>query len=492
MKLPAFLRRLFPERNSLESNTDYSGLYQAGAVACYLLLVLPFCALLTLSYYPSTPIQLLLIAVYLAFGVAGYLLQMLGAHIFRLERKPQVFSYEDTTRRYRFSQAIVVHLGAVLAVLLMLRVSRTLRFHLGIWDDGYSLVPPMTALSAFVMTELGGYLWFFPYSTLISMRRIGTFGFPLLINSLCSFFYGQGSVFSFFNVAVLLLLFALFMLLLNQAFITRPYGGKIARGINDAAKGYSARIVGGAAALIVAASVVSMAFIITVVSIWYAIVKAITARWVAQTTYDERAVQEVLQQDLAGEALRLPRGQADYWVVVFVVLTVIAIVFLVILWTPTLRERVKELIAMLREFLAFLFLSPSQRRLLRQKTTREYLNFVDEVETTRAASQGSVLHADAFRTYAEFRRQLDVCSTMDEKIRFAYAVAAVQLRHQRCGVGKSDTPREIARKVKNHNLVEDIDRLTADFECLQYENGVLQHSGQVTLDRLCALIHAYI
>ena len=152
MKLPAFLRRLFPERNSLESNTDYSGLYQAGAVACYLLLVLPFCALLTLSYYPSTPIQLLLIAVYLAFGVAGYLLQMLGAHIFRLERKPQVFSYEDTTRRYRFSQAIVVHLGAVLAVLLMLRISRTLRFHLGIWDDGYSLVPPMTALSAFVMT----------------------------------------------------------------------------------------------------------------------------------------------------------------------------------------------------------------------------------------------------------------------------------------------------------------------------------------------------
>ena len=80
----------------------------------------------------------------------------------------------------------------------------------------------------------------------------------------------------------------------------------------------------------------------------------------------------------------------------------------------------------------------------------------------------------------------------DDKIRYAYAVAAAQLRHQRCGVGLSDTPREIARKVANRGLIDDIDRLTSDFERIQYENAPLDHSGTVTLDRLCALIRTYL
>ena len=473
------------------TNTDYSTLYQIGAVACYFLVALPFCAMFTLPFFAQWYVQVFLLVLFLSCGLAGYGLQMLGARLFHLERKQKVFTYEDTTRRYRFEQAIAVHIGTVVIFLLSMRLGWALLFSFGSYYDEFSIVPYTVAVFCAVMTELGGYLWFIPYNTLISMRRIGTVGVALLINFLISFSQNLHlPLFTVLNLSALLLTITLFVLLLNQAFITRPYGGKIARGINDEAKRYSARIVGLAIACISGATVVTMACISAVVSLWYAIVKFVLARSVAQSTADDEAVREILEQDLAGEVLKLPRGQADYWVAVFAVLIVICVVVIYILATPGIKEKLRELWAYLKEVFFFLFQPHSAWR--KQRARQEYLNFVDTVEQTNASTGRQRRPADNIKTYTDFIHQLDALSTNDDKIRYAYAVAAAQLRHQRCGVGLSDTPREIARKVKEHGLVDDIDRLTADFERIQYENGPLEHSGTVTLERLCILVRSYL
>ncbi len=470
------------------TNTDLSRLYQCGAVAVYILAALPFCTKFTMPYFGQWYLRLLLLVLLVGCALVGYGLQLLGARIFHLRRKEAVYSYEDTTRRYRPEQAILVHLGTLVTFFLTVRLGWTLLYYFGNYYDEYSIVPYSIALFCAVMVELGGYLWFIPYNTLISMRRIGTIGVVLLINFLVTGGY-QNTLFGNLNLFSLCMTIALFVLLLNQAFITRPYGGKIARGINDESKVYSARIVGIALGCVAAASVLMMSLIASVVSLWYAFLKFCLAGIAKNNNADDREIQEIYQQDMAGEVLKLPRGQADYWVAVFAVLAVISVVIILILFVPGWREKVREWWAYLKEVFYFFFRPHSEWRKIR--TRREYLNFVDTVEKTGTGT-GQVRPAEHIKTYTDFKRQLDAIAETDDKIRYAYAVAAAQLRHQRCGVGLSDTPREIARKVHEHGLIEDIDRLTADFERIQYENAPLEHSGAVTLDRLCTLIRSYL
>lgn len=470
------------------ANTDYSRFYQTGAAAVYILAALPFCTKFTMPYFGQWYLQVLLLLLFVGCALAGYGMQILGARIFHLHRKEMVFTYEDTTRRYRFEQAIIVHLGTLVIFFLTMRLGWTLLFYFGNYYDEYSIIPYSIALFCAVMVELGGYLWFIPYNTLISMRRIGTIGVVLLINFLVTGGYQQ-TLFGFLNLFALCMTITLFVLLLNQAFITRPYGGKIARGINDEAKRYSARIVAAALACIAGVSIVTMSFITSMVSLWYAFLKFCLAGIAKNNNADDREIREIYEQDLAGEVLKLPRGEADYWIFVFAALCVICIVTLIILFTPGLKDKIREWIAYLKEVLNFFFMPHSERRKLRSR--QEYLNFVDTVEQTNAAGN-AVRPAEHIKTYTDFKRQLDAIADNDDKIRYAYAVAAAQLRHQRCGVGLSDTPREIARKVREHGLVEDIDRLTADFERIQYEDGPLEHSGTVTLERLCVLVRSYL
>ena len=477
-----------PDNAVKNTNSDRSRLYQTGAVAVYLLVALPCCANFTMPFFSQWYLKLLFLLLFIGCALAGYGLQLLGARLFHMERKEQVFTYEDTTRRYRPEQAIIVHLGAVPIFFLSLRLGWLLLFHFGHYDS-YSIIPYTVALFAFVMTELGGYLWFIPYNSLISMRRIGTIGVILFINCLITF-SSPTSLFGILNLTALCMTIALFVLLLNQSFITRPYGGKIARGINDESKVYSARIVGIALGGVAAASVLMTSFIAAIVKLFYAIVKFCMAGMAVVNSADDREINEIYMEDLAGQALKLPRGQADYWTTVFVILAVLSILVIVILFTPSLREKAQQIWAYIKEIFYFLFTPHSELR--KNRSRREYLNFVDVVEQTNTASKTALRPADNIKTYTDFRRQLDALPTNDDKIRYAYAVAAAQLRHQRCGVGLSDTPREIARKVKSHGLVDDIERLTADFERIQYENEPLVHSGEVTLERLCALIRGYL
>ena len=472
------------------TNTDYSKLYQIGAVACYFLVALPFCALFTMPFFSQWYIRVFLILFFIGCGLAGYGLQILGARLFHLERKQQVFTYEDTTRRYRFEYAMLVHIGTVILFFLTMRMAWELLFAFGSYYDEFSIVPYTIALFGAVMVELGGYLWFIPYNTLISMRRIGTIGVLLFINFLISFSQNLRSMFDVLNLTSLCLTIALFVLLLNQAFITRPYGGKIARGINDEAKLYSVRIVALALTGVAIGSLVTMSLITSVVKLFYGILKFFAAGDAAQNYADEREVQEILNRDIAGEVLKLPKGQADYWVVVLAILALLSVVVILILFVPGWKEKILEFWAYLKEVFYFLFRPRSEWK--KSRARQEYLNFVDTVEQTNVPQSGVRRPAEQIKTYTDFKRQLDAITDNDGKIRYAYAVAAAQLRHQRCGVGLSDTPREIARKVAAHGLVDDIDRLTADFERIQYENAPLEHSGTVTLDRLCALIRTYL
>ncbi len=479
------------ESTARAQNTDLSRLYKFGATLSYLLSALPFIAMLVLPTFGTAHgIQIFILVYLLSCGFAGYGVQMLGGRLLRIQRKPEVYSYEDKTRRYRIEQALFCHIGAVVLWLISTQLGHLLTHRFAGYYDQYSLYPVLIAVFAFFMTEFGGYLWFIPYNTLISTRNVAMMAFVMFGAFLVYKMYGFDAGLPVMNAAMylsLIVILALFVLLLNQAFITRPYGGKIARGINDAAKVYSARIVGIALCIVALVSVVAMAVIVALVRLWYAIFKFFLARLVSSNTGgDMDRINEILTQDYAGALLDLPQRQSDNWLTLFVIFAVIVITFLIVLFTPALREKLKELIAYLKEAFMLLFRTPFDKRAKQQ--TRETLNFVDTEEKTRVNLRGNTVRTDDIRNYADFAKRLEQIPTLEDRIKFAYAVCAGRLRHQNLGVRVSDTPREIAHKVKAKDMISDIDTLTATFERLQYENAALGAGDESTLTRLCVIL----
>ncbi len=474
-------------------NTDLTKLYKLGATLCYLLAALPFAAMFILPIFGQDAygVQICILALLLACGFAGYGFQMLGGKLLRIQRKPEVYSYEDKVRRYRIDQALVCHIGAAALFMIVEGIGWGLLYRYAAYYGEYSVYPYLIAIGAFCMAEFGGYLWFIPYNTLISTRNVAMMAFVMfgafVLRKMLGFSDSDGfPVITAAQYLTLIPILILFVLLLNQAFITRPYGGKIARGINDAAKIYSARIVGIALGFVAMMSMVAMAVVVALTKLGYAIFKFFLAQLASMKSGgDIDEIRAILEADMAGALLDLPRRQSDNWMLIFIILAIVSITFLVVLFTPSLREKLIELWKYLREMWYHIWHTPFEKR---AKQTRETLNFVDTEEKTRIHVRGNTVHTDNLRSYADFAKRLETLPTLEERIRYAYAVCAVRLRHQNLGVRPSDTPREIVRKVRANDTISDFDILTADFERLHYENAGLTENGAQTLQRLCVIL----
>lgn len=494
-------------KRALAGNINYEPVYKGGATLCYLFVALPFCAVVTLPTVSIPFLQILALLYLILIGLAGYGLQILGAKILHVQRKPSVYSYEDTTRRYRLREALICHLF-VLPVFLNtgMLAMQVLRLYSDSFS-GSSSFPTLLSLCAAFMLEFGAYLWFIPYNTLISTRRIGTISIALLIQWIILVVivgkWNQMPVLNAAYVLSLVLVIVLYLFLLNQAFITRPFGGKIARGINDAAKGYSIRIVGITLGCAAVCAVFAMSCLVVIVKAFYACVRFFFAMFIKNTSGDEEKMEKVLSQTHLAEAyMRMQPKQAEYWVVVFAILAALAVLLLVVLSVPVVREKALALWKTFLEFIQFL-LHPNKT--VKQVQTTEFLNFTDTEEKTRHLRHKSRLYAEKVQSYADFQRKLDTLPSNKEKICFAYAVAAALLRHYNCGIRASDTPRELTVKVKKRDMIADMDSLTAVYETLRYADAantsttpaavlhdtVMENRGTTeedVLNRLCTIV----
>lgn len=501
-------------KRALAGNTNYEPVYKCGATLCYLFVALPFCAVVTLPTVSMPSLQILALLYLILIGCAGYGLQILGAKVLHVQRKPSVYSYEDTTRRYRLREALICHLFVIpVFILTGMLAMQVLRLYTNSFSAGSSSFPTLLALCAAFMLEFGAYLWFIPYNTLISTRRIGTVSIALLIQwIILAVIVGKWNQMPVLNSAYILslvIVITLYLFLLNQAFITRPFGGKIARGINDAAKGYSIRIVGMTLGCAAMCAVFAMSCLVVIVKAFYAYVRFFFAMFIKNTSGDEEKMEQVLSQThLAEDYMRMQPKQAEYWVAVFAILAVLAVVLLVALSVPVVREKVLALWKTILEFFQFL-LHPDKT--VKPSQTTEFLNFTDTEEKTRRLRQKNHLYAENVKSYADFQRKLDTLPSKNEKICFAYAVAAALLWHYNCGIRASDTPRELTVKVKKRDMIEDMDQLTAIYETLRYADAanvstvsttpaaivlrgtVIENQGTTeddVLNRLCTIVQS--
>ncbi len=470
-----------PVPRFLAGNHDFSSLYKGFAVICYLFLTVHFACIMVLGLHTASPIHPWIFCYYFGCAMAGYGIQHLTGLIFRIVRPKAENNYEDIKRRYKPVQAIPCHIFAVVWFGIAQDLGfEILREHAIIFSHN-SIYPLIFAIGGFILMEYGAYLWFFPYNVLVSMRSIAIVSVMMLIQTVV-LVYIRGLPLGFYNTSLVVtefLAILIYMVLLNQVFLTRQYDNRVSY-VNDAAKLYSAGVVVGAAAVIILMAQIVRVIVIGILKILeLALAKSILS-------FNRPHESEIEEISGGGTAGMVPGNGVLFGggngLIPALLLGLLFVTLFIIMISPSIRDRILLFWEQLFHDLAELF---GWNKKYRHKEDAAEERFVDTVEnlTRRTEKRG------ALPSLAVFERQLSRIPTPEEKYAYAYSVYAkyMELSHGRVLV--SDTPRERSDKVHGDDRYPDAGQYSGLFEQLRYaddsqgQTDLQQHSQE-----LCAFL----
>ena len=448
-----------PVPKFLAGNHDFSALYKGFAVICYLFLTVHFACIMALGLHTASAIHPWMFCYYFGCAMAGYGIQHLTGLIFRIVRPKAENNYEDIKRRYKPVQAIPCHILAVIWFGIANDLGfEILREHAIIFSHN-SIYPLIFAIGGFILMEYGAYLWFFPYNVLVSMRSIAVVGVMMLIQTVV-LVYVRGLPLGFYNLSLVVtefLAILIYMVLLNQCFLTRQYDNRVSY-VNDAAKLYSMGVViGAASAIILMAQVVRVILIVLL-----KILEQILGRMFVE---GETGTTPISYGGGYGGMQKLFDGEdaSSNGLIAMLLMGLLFVTLFIIIASPAIRERLLLLWEQLLSDLAEFFKLKKKYR----KTEPIEERFVDTVENlTRRTGK-----RDGLPSLAAFERQLSRIAEPEEKYAYAYSVYAKYMEQSHGRVLVSDTPRERSEKVRSDDRYPDAGQYAEVFEEVRYADG---------------------
>lgn len=449
-----------PVPRFLAGNHDFTSLYKGFAVICYLFLTVHFACIMVLGLHTASPIHPWIFCYYFGCAMAGYGIQHLTGLIFRIVRPKAENNYEDIKRRYKPVQAIPCHILAVIWFGIANDLGfEILREHAIIFSHN-SIYPLIFAIGGFILMEYGAYLWFFPYNVLVSMRSIAIVSVMMLIQTVV-LVYVRGLPLGFYNTSLVVtefLAILIYMVLLNQCFLTRQYDNRVSY-VNDAAKLYSAGVVVGAAAVIILMAQVVRVIVTGILKLLeLALAKSILA-------FNRPHESEIEEISGGGTAGMVPGNGVLFGggngLIPALLLGLLFVTLFIIMISPSIRERILRFLEQLFRDLAELF---GWNKKYRRKKDATEERFTDTIENLTRRTEKH----HALPSLAAFERQLSRISTSEEKYAYAYSVYAKYMEHSHGRVLVSDTPRERTDKVHGDDRYPDAEPYAALFEHLRY------------------------
>ena len=446
-----------PVPKILAGNHDFAFLYKCFAVLCYLFLTVHFACIMVLGLHTASPIHPWIFCYYFGCALAGYGIQYLTGLIFRIVRPKAENNYEDIKRRYKPVQAIPCHIFAVVWFGIAQDLGfEILREHAIIFSHN-SIYPLIFAIGSFILIEYGAYLWFFPYNVLVSMRSIAIVSIMMLVQTVVLVYVRGGFGLGFYSISLVVtefLAILIYMILLNQCFLTRQYDNRVSY-VNDAAKLYSAGVVVGASSVIVLMAGMIRLILIGLLKLLEQIVGRMFVEGETGTTpfsfgYGYGGMQPLFDgEDAKSNGL-----------LAMLLLGLLFITLFIIIASPAIRDWLRRLWEQLLADLAEFFKMKKKFRKSEQIEER----FVDTVENlTRRTQKHSSLPSRSV-----FERQLSRIADPVEQYAYAYSVYAAYMENTHGRVLVSDTPRERSDKVHGDERYPEAEQYAALFEQLRY------------------------
>ncbi|MCQ2432739.1 MAG: hypothetical protein MJ175_09075 [Clostridia bacterium] len=470
--------RIYTVPKSLAGNHDLAGVYKFLAVLCYGLLTVHFPCILLLTLYENPGFIQVQLLVYFALCLAaGYGIQAATGKLFRIRRPKAGNGYEDMKHRYKAWQAIPAHLAALAWTGVAVRIGFAIMHRYADIYTRSAVEPVLLAVGSIALIEYGAYLWFIPHNVLVSQRSTTIVIMMIVFQTLEILYAGGYSIGIYaatmpaFEVTALLL----YMALMNQELLTREYDNRVSH-VNDAAKLFSAIVIFGGAAGIVAL----MFLVRSVVLFLFRLVRFLFAYSIVHAggAHPGRPIELPGGANGLIEVLFPGAGKGIRWLFVFLCIFVCAI--FVILVIPVFRDKAKQWGKRFRTALVLLW---SRRYRKDSGVMAPAGHFTDTVENILPSWRR---RTRKLPTRSEYEKHFAALASPGEQYAYAYAVYARCMEERVFAVRPSDTPRERAGKTAEDSYFPNAHIYAVEYENLHY--GDLQESQESSL----AALHNYL
>ncbi len=423
--------------------------------------------------------------------VMGYFLQSLCSRVVGFKRELESRAYESEHKYFKKTAAIPVWMiAALLGYLISIGVDAYLleRSKIPTYTyDPESIIPLTYAVLVFISVALGSFVWFFPYSRLMTGGGLYT-GITIMcvIFAFHSIIKSPNTVI----VGVCLLCYAFFAVIAsNQYSLGRTYRGTVVSFMTPQTRKYNLLLSLGLVLLFLAIFFFSYLIVnglrVTFMFIIMAIARSMAGGGDEYYTDDDEDVVDISKSIFGKENVSL---SIDYWM--YILFVVFLFVFFTFIFTRR-RPEFKRFIAWLKAMIVSLFeFFWFPIRDYTDHPEEFFTNYVDEEsKLQKDQKRARRPEGEAGRmTWRDFNMILRSKHSAEEKYRFAYSTFVGQLRKMPLFIKKSDTPRKICERLTSGGKVagkHEIERITTAFEQIEFANKPADGNTEAAMQTLC-------
>ncbi len=440
----------------------------------------------------STFTYFLIILVCMAFG---YFLQAGISAAFKFKRELESRAYEPEYKYFKRSLALPVWaIAAILSFPVNFLIDRLLylRSQLPTYSyDPDSLIPMTVSVVFFVTVALGSFVWFFPYSRLMTGGGLFTGLAVLFIIFILHYSIKSPGL---TVVGLCLLGYAFFaMIAANQFTLGRTYRGTVVSFMTSQTRKYNILLSLGLVAvffcLLFVAYLIVNGLRVTALFIIAAILRSMSNDDAGYSEEEEADIFESVSTFVFGKAEA--SHSINYWLyIIFAVFVVLFIASVLTRRRPEFKRFVAWLKAMIVSLFEFLWLPI---RDFTDSSEQFFSNYVDEEVKLQKDDIKAKRREDADRrmTWRDFNAILRSKPTAEERYRYAYSTFVLQLRKLPLFVKKSDTPRKICDRLTAGGKIasaQEIEQITDAFEQIEFADRPADRKTDEAMQTLCEKI----
>ncbi len=422
----------------------------------------------------------------------GYFLQAGVSAAMRSPREIESRAYESEIKYFKKRTAIPVWIiTGLLSYLVSIGVDLILLERSKIPTYSYdpdSLLPEIIAVIFFVTVALGSFVWFFPFSRIMTGKGLyAGLTVMFIIFVLHSTMKSPATV----SVGICLLGYAFCaMIAANQYALGRTYRGTVVSFMTPQTRKYNLLLSFGLVAVFLAllffAYLIVNGLRVTVLFLVATVLRAMDNNDVGYTEDEEASIFASVSKFVFG------REQAshsiNYWLYIIFVIFVILFIAAVI---TRRRPEFKRFIAWLKGLIVALFeFFWLPIRDFKNSSEEYFTNYIDEERKLQKDERRARRPEDSVSrmTWRDFNAILRSKETSEEKYRFAYSAFVTQLRRMPLFIKRSDTPRKICERLTAGGKIAskgEIERITDAFEQIEFADRPADRKTDEAMQTLC-------
>ncbi len=434
---------------------------------------------------------------------AGYGVMALWARIRHIVREQDNGGYEASGRHFKLGSALLPIIVGGLISLWVRSLAARLEYLYAINTVGASYDPdsilPYFVMALFLFFWIyGTVLWFIPTERLFSQR----FAMISVIATFMGFAYSLMIGGSNTLTGVCFICYILTTAVgLNQRSLTRSYRGTVMMLVSTRARLYNIRLVCifGAAVLILALAgwVVVVGVITLVRALLFIFVNAEVSSGTTNGLDAPSSTDSGSLFSMYVFGAHEAKDSVNYYLFcMFAIMAISALIMFIFRRKGEMRRLIETIKTLIHRFIDFIFspISANMNYFIAnmQRESDENCTFDDDEE--RLISDPKIGNAKRYerarRTKRDFLAGLKAERTEADRLCYAYAVYVSQMREVPQLIKRSDTARELYRKVHRKRIGGDVDMsdVTYAFERAKYSGDIDSAEARAATEKLCRVV----